>query len=100
MAREIRKIASQEMGIYTKELHENGSVLQLTVGSSTGMNSLVVKDNVEFIEEDTQDKTGIERQDPLGRGGRRHPADPQRRRDHGLARERRRLRHASSTRPA
>ncbi len=59
MAREIRKIGSQEMGIYPVELHENGSVLQQTVGSSTGMNSLVVKDNCEFIEEDTADKTGL-----------------------------------------
>lgn len=60
LAREIRKIASQEMGIFTKELHDNGSVLQLTVGSSTGMNALVVKDNVEFIEEDTSDLTGLD----------------------------------------
>ena len=59
LAREIRKLASQEMGIHLKELHENGSVLQQTVGSSTGMNSLVVKDNCEFIEEDTADKTGL-----------------------------------------
>jgi len=60
IAREIRKVASQEMGIAPKELHESGSVLQLTVGSSTGMNSLVVKDNVEFIEEDVSEKVGFE----------------------------------------
>jgi Fe-S oxidoreductase len=65
IAREIRKIASQEMGIHTKELHENGSMLQLTVGSSTGMNALVVKDNIEFIEEDTQDMTGLETKIPF-----------------------------------
>ncbi len=59
MAREIRKIASQEMGIHLKELHDDGSVLQQTVGSSTGMNSEVVKDNCDFIEEDTCDKTGL-----------------------------------------
>ena len=59
MAREIRKLASQEMSIHPVELHKNGSVLQQTVGSSTGMNSLVVKDNCEFIEEDTADKTGL-----------------------------------------
>jgi len=69
MAREIRKIASQEMGIYTKELHDNGSMLQLTVGSSTGMNSLVVKDNVEFIEEDTSEKLGFEVKIPWDRQG-------------------------------
>ena len=60
VAREIRKVASQEMGIYTKELHDDGSVLQLTVGSSTGMNDLVVKDNAEFIEEDTNELTEMD----------------------------------------
>jgi len=59
LAREIRKIASQEMGIFAKELHDNGSVLQQQVGSSTGMNSLVVKDNCEFIEEDMADITEL-----------------------------------------
>ncbi len=69
MAREIRKIASQEMGIAPKELHENGSVLQLKVGSSTGMNSLVVKDNVDFIDEDTSEITGIEVHTPFDKKG-------------------------------
>ena len=64
LAREIRKIASQEMGIHPKELHESGSVLQQKVGSSTGMNALVVKDNIEFIDEDTTDLTGIETETP------------------------------------
>jgi Fe-S oxidoreductase len=59
LAREIRKVASQEMGITARELHKDGSMLQLTVGSSTGMNSLVVKDNCAFIEEDTHDLTGL-----------------------------------------
>ncbi len=69
VAREIRKLASQEMGIYTRELHKDGSMLQLTVGSSTGMNQLVVKDNVEFIEEDTTDLTGIETKIPWDKKG-------------------------------
>jgi len=64
LAREIRKIGSQEMGITAKELHESGSVLQQKVGSSTGMNALVVKDNMEFIDEDTTDKTGIKLETP------------------------------------
>jgi Fe-S oxidoreductase len=55
MAHEIRKLFSQEMGISAKELHENGSVLQLKVGSSTGMNPMVVKDNIEFIDEDIRE---------------------------------------------
>ena len=60
VAHELRKIFSQEMGIAAKELHEQGSMLQLKVGSSTGMNSEVVKDNIAFIDEDTSERTGIE----------------------------------------
>ncbi len=56
---ELRKIFSQEMGFAPKELHEKGTVQQLEVGSSTGMNALVVKDNMEFIDEDMTDRTGI-----------------------------------------
>ena len=50
LSREIRKIASMEMGIIPKELHDDGSVLQLQVGSSTGMTPMIVKDNIEFID--------------------------------------------------
>jgi Fe-S oxidoreductase len=53
------------MGITVKELHEAGSVLQQKVGSSTGMNALVVKDNLEFIDEDTTDRTGIPVETPF-----------------------------------
>ncbi len=56
---ELRKVFSQEMGIAPKEIHEKGSVLQLQVGSSTGMNDLVVKDNIEFIDEEMSEKTGM-----------------------------------------
>ncbi len=66
---EIRKLASQEMGIHPKELHKDGSVLQQVVGSSTGMNSLVAKDNVEFIEEDTEDMTGLKVKIPWDKQG-------------------------------
>ncbi|MCP4352508.1 MAG: (Fe-S)-binding protein [Desulfobacterales bacterium] len=52
IAREIRKIFSQEMGITTPELHEKGSMLQLKTGSSTAMNKIVARDNVDFIDED------------------------------------------------
>ena len=64
ISREIRKIFSQEMGIAAPELHEKGSMLQLKVGSSTGMNKLVVKDNVEFIDEDFSEETGYEFKTP------------------------------------
>lgn len=56
---ELRKIFSMEMGLAPKELHEKGTVQQLEVGSSTGMNALVVKDNMEFIDEDMSDRTGF-----------------------------------------
>jgi len=60
LAREIRKIASQEMGIAAREIHQDGSVLQLKAGSSTGMTPVVVKDNIEFIDEDTAERVGFE----------------------------------------
>jgi Fe-S oxidoreductase len=64
VARELRKLFSQEMEIYPKELHASGSMLQLKTGSSTGMNAAVVKDNIEFIDEDITEKTGIEVKTP------------------------------------
>ncbi len=64
LSREIRKIASQEMGIAARELHDDGSVLQLRVGSSTGMTPMVVKDNLEFIDEDTSERVGFEVKTP------------------------------------
>ena len=60
VARELRKLFSQEMGIAPREIHENGSMLQLKTGSSTGMNAEVVKDNIAFIDEDISERTGIE----------------------------------------
>jgi len=59
ITREIRVLFSQELGLAPKELHEKGTVQQLEVGSSTGMNPLAVKDNVEFIDEDISERTGI-----------------------------------------
>ena len=64
IAREIRKIFSQEMNITTPELHERGSMLQLKSGSSTGMNSIVVKDNMDFIDEDINEISGYEYKTP------------------------------------
>ncbi|MFH1999755.1 MAG: (Fe-S)-binding protein [Planctomycetota bacterium] len=69
IAREIRKLFSQELDIQAKEIHDNGSVLQLKVGSSTGMNALVVKDNIEFIDEDVTEKTGIKVETPWDKAG-------------------------------
>src|SRR5208337_2625398 len=64
VARELRKLFSQEMGIAAKEIHDNGSMLQLKVGSSTGMNPEAVKDNIAFIDEDISEKTGVEVKTP------------------------------------
>ena len=59
IAREIRKLFSQELGIHPRELHEKGTVNQLDVGSSTGMTPDVVRENVEFIDEDYSEITGV-----------------------------------------
>ncbi len=56
---ELRKLFSQELGISPKELHEKGTVQQLHVGSSTGMKPKVVKENIEFIDEDVSERIGI-----------------------------------------
>ena len=69
MARELRKVFSQNMGIYTKELHGNGAALQLKVGSSTGMNPEVVRDNMDFIDEEMSEKTGFEVKTPWDKKG-------------------------------
>ena len=66
---ELRKVFSQELGWAPRELHEKGTVLQLTVGSSTGMNDVVVKDNLEFIDEDMTEQTGIDVQTPWDKEG-------------------------------
>ncbi|MFB3915583.1 MAG: (Fe-S)-binding protein [Terriglobales bacterium] len=64
IAHELRKLFSQEMGIAPKELHQSGSMLQLRAGSSTGMTTEVVKDNISFIDEDTAERTGIKIETP------------------------------------
>jgi Fe-S oxidoreductase len=55
---EIRKLFSQEMGIAPKEIHDKGSLQQLKVGSTTGMNPLAARDSVEFIQEEMEEITG------------------------------------------
>ncbi len=66
---EIRKLFSEELGIAPKEIHETGSVLQLKVGSSTGMNSIVVKDNIEFIDEEMQEFVDMKIETPWDKEG-------------------------------
>ncbi|HEX9886334.1 MAG TPA: (Fe-S)-binding protein, partial [Longimicrobiales bacterium] len=66
---ELRKLFSQELGWAPAELHDKGTLLQLKVGSSTGMNPVVVRDNVEFIDEDLEEETGIHVTTPWDREG-------------------------------
>jgi len=69
IAHEIRKIFSQEMGIAAKELHEKGSVQQLTVGASTGMSPKALIDILEFIEGEIEEKTGRKIRIPVDKKG-------------------------------
>jgi len=58
IAHEIRKLLSMEMGIAPTALHERGTVLQLKVGSSTGMNPKAFINMVEFMEDLIREKLG------------------------------------------
>ncbi len=69
LTREIRKLFSMEMGIAPKEIHEKGSMLQLRVGSSTGMNHRAVRDNVGFLDEEIRDQTGLTIETPWDKEG-------------------------------
>lgn len=69
VAHELRKLFSMELGIAASELHAKGSELQLTVGSSTGMSPAVVRDNVEFIDEEIREKTGLNIRTPFDKEG-------------------------------
>lgn len=69
LTHELRKLFSQEFGIAPKEIHRDGSVQQLRVGSSTGMNPVVIKDNVEFIDEEMTEKAGFKIETPFDKAG-------------------------------
>ncbi len=69
LAKEIRKIFSQEMGIAPKPLHEKGTMNQLKTGSSTGMSKPAFLDVIEFIEEDIEEKTGRKIKMPIDKKG-------------------------------
>jgi heterodisulfide reductase subunit C len=69
IAKEIRKIFSQEMGIAPKPLHEKGTMLQLKTGSTTGMTKPAFLDIIEFIEEDIEEKIGRKIKIPIARAG-------------------------------
>lgn len=69
VTRELRKLFSQELGWAPRELHEKGTVLQLKVGSSTGMTPKIVKENMEFIDEDIAEATGMSVETPWDKEG-------------------------------
>jgi ferredoxin len=69
IAREIRKLFSQEMGIAPKELHEKGTMQQLEIGSTTGMSPAAFKDIIEFMEEEIHEKTGKKIRIPIDKKG-------------------------------
>jgi Fe-S oxidoreductase len=69
LTREIRKLFSMEMGIAPKELHDKGSLLQLRTGSSTGMNARAVRNNVEFLDDEIQEQTGLKVKTPWDKEG-------------------------------
>jgi Fe-S oxidoreductase len=69
IAHEIRKLFSMEMGLAPKELHEKGSVQQLTAGSSTGMNPEGAKDSVQFIDEEMSELAGRTIETPWDKHG-------------------------------
>jgi len=64
IAREIRKLFSQELGINPPELHEKGSMYQMRVGSSTGMEPHVMRENVAFIDEEFSEISGFDIKTP------------------------------------
>jgi Fe-S oxidoreductase len=69
IARELRKLYSQELGLAPSDLHARGSELQLTVGASTGMSPAALKDAVEFIDEETSERVGFRVTTPWDREG-------------------------------
>lgn len=69
LTREIRKLFSMEMGIAPKELHAQGSMLQLRTGSSTGMNARAARNNVDFLDEEIKDQTGLTINTPWDKEG-------------------------------
>ena len=69
ISHEIRKVFSQEMGIAPKELHEQGTVQQLKVGSSTGINPRALVNIIEFMEDDIEEKIGRKIKIPVDKKG-------------------------------
>lgn len=69
VAREIRKLFSQELGIAPTPVHAKGTELQLRVGSTTGLTRPALLDTLEFIEEDIEEQTGRKVKFPIDKEG-------------------------------
>jgi Fe-S oxidoreductase len=69
IARELRKLFSQEMGIAPKEIHTLGSVKQLKTGASTGVSPKAFKNMIQFAEEEIEEKTGKKIKIPVDKEG-------------------------------
>ncbi|MFC1554733.1 (Fe-S)-binding protein, partial [candidate division KSB1 bacterium] len=69
ISREIRKLFSQELGISLEQLHKSGTVQQIEAGSSTGMTPLAFLDNVEFMEDEVEERTGMKFHWPMDKEG-------------------------------
>jgi Fe-S oxidoreductase len=69
IAREIRKLFSQELDINVDELHRSGTIKQMLTGSSTGMNPTAFRDVIEFAEDDIADKFGLKIKIPIDKEG-------------------------------
>ena len=69
LAREIRKIFSQEMGIAPTELLKKGTRQHLKAGSTTGMTPAALRDMMEFAEEEIEERTGKKIKIPMDKKG-------------------------------
>ena len=69
LTREIRKLFSMELDMRAPELHEDGTLKQLSIGSSTGVSPIALMDIIEFCEEDITERTGLNIKIPFDKSG-------------------------------
>jgi Fe-S oxidoreductase len=69
ISRELRKVFSQEMGIAPKEIHEQGTIQQMRVGSSTGITPKALANMIEFMADDIEEKIGRRIEIPVDKEG-------------------------------
>lgn len=69
IARELRKLFSQELGMAPVEVYKKGTRLHLQAGSSTGMGPTAFKDIIKFIEEEIHEKIGRKITIPVDKKG-------------------------------